>query len=279
MTVFVRTQRRWGTWYEETDFNLDAISLYGPAQVHPIPLPVPVEPSKPVVVVPVVPAPPADSGYYAPPAQPGDAAVVPPVEMVPPIAVLPPAPVQVCSGPNLVANGGFENGFAANGVGLFWSGFTNGGQANYGFYNEMWPPVVSEGNHSQLLEINSKGLGATDPDRIIGILQRAALQPGVTYEISFDSAMREAPVASDEDPYRTMVEWGYSTTGTTNPSQMLFRGSGCRWDTIFPRTDPGDNPMQNYSTRFVAPASGYTTIAIWGLKKWATLSPAGCEHS
>jgi LysM repeat protein len=29
--------------------------------------------------------------------------------------------------------------------------------------------------------------------------------------------------------------------------------------------------MQSYSTKFVAPAGGHTTIAIWGLKKWATL--------
>lgn len=262
LTVFVRTQRRWGTWYEETDFNLDAISLYGPAVAVPLP-----HPTKPVVVVPPV--------YVEPPV-----AVVPPVYVEPPVAVAPPVyvkppvvvtpPVQVCSGPNLVMNGGFENGFAANGVGFYWSGFTNGGQANYGFYDEMWPPVVSEGSHGQLLEINSKGLPATDPDRIIGIMQRLWLQPGVTYEISLDSAMREQPVASDEDPYRYMVEWGYSTTGTTDPAQMLFR-ERVPLDTILPRTDPGDNAMQTYTTRFVAPAGGYTTIAIWGLKKWATL--------
>ncbi len=166
-------------------------------------------------------------------------------------------------------NGGFENGFAANGVGFYWSGFTNGGRANYGFYDEMWPPVVSEGRHSQLLEINSKGLPATDPDRVIGIMQRLWLQPGVTYEISFDAAMREAPVAADEDPYRTMVEWGYSTTGTTDPAQMLYRQSVPL--PILPRTDPGEHAMQSYSARFTAPAGGYTTIAIWGLKKWATL--------
>lgn len=268
LTVFVRTERRWGTWYEETDFNLDAISLFGPS--HPVVMPV--NPIPPVVTDPVVTVPPTDGGYYPPPAQPGDSSAVapvpPPVQVTPPIAVLP--PVQVCAGPNLIFNGGFENGFAANGVGFYWSGFTNGGRANYGFYDEMWPPVVSEGSHGQLLEINSKGLAATDPDRIIGILQRVKLQPGMTYEISFDSAMREAPVASDEDPYRYMVEWGYSTSGTTDPAQMLFR-ERVPLDTILPRTDPGDDAMQAYSTQFVAPAGGYTTIAIWGLKKWATL--------
>jgi LysM repeat protein len=267
LTVFVRTQRRWGTWYEETNFNLDAISLYGPAYAAPVP-----HPTQPVVVPPVHVEPPVavvPPIHVEPPV-----VVVPPVAVVPPIYVEPPVavtpPVQVCSGPNLVMNGGFENGFAANGVGFYWSGFTNGGHANYGFYDDMWPPVVSQGAHSQLLEINSKGLPATDPDRIIGIMQRLWLQPGVTYEISFDSAMREQPVAADEDPYRYMVEWGYSTTGTTDPAQMLFR-ERVPLDKILPRTDPGDNAMQRYTTRFVAPAGGYTNVAIWGLKKWATL--------
>ena len=260
LTVFVRTQRRWGTWYEETNFNLDAISLYGPASAAPVP------PTKPIVVVPPVHVEPpvavVPPVYVQPPV-----AVVPPVYVEPPVAVTP--PVQVCSGPNIVMNGSFENGFAANGVGFYWSGFTNGGRANYGFYDEMWPPVVSQGTHGQLLEINSKGLPATDPDRIIGVMQRLWLQPGVTYEISFDAAMREAPVAADEDPYRTMVEWGYSTTGTTDPAQMLYRQSVPL--PILPRTDPGAHAMQSYSARFTAPAGGYTTIALWGLKKWATL--------
>ncbi len=264
LTVFVRTERRWGTWYEETDFNLDAISLFGPSHAVVVP-PIHVDP--PVAVVPPI--------HIDPPV-----AVVPPIHIDPPVAVVPPIhidppvvvlpPVQVCSGPSLVMNGSFENGFAANGVGFYWYGFTNGGRANFGFYDEMWPPVVSQGAHSQLLEINSKGLPATDPDRIIGIMQRLWLQPGVTYEISFDSAMREQPVASDEDPYRYMVEWGFSTTGTADPAQMLFR-ERVPLDTILPRTDPGDNAMQSYTTRFVAPAGGHTTIAIWGLKKWATL--------
>ncbi len=264
LTVFIRTQRRWGTWYEETNFNLDAISLYGPA--HPVAVVPPIHIDPPVAVVPPIHIDPPVA--VVPPIHVEPPAAVPPIYVEPPVAVVP--PVQVCSGPNLVMNGGFENGFAANGVGFYWNGFTNGGRANYGFYDEMWPPVVSEGHHSQLLEINSKGLPATDPDRIIGIMQRLWLQPGVTYEISFDAAMREAPVAADEDPFRYMVEWGYSTTGTIDPAQMLFR-ERVPLDKILPRTDPGVNAMQKYTTRFVAPAGGHTTIAIWGLKKWATL--------
>ncbi len=287
LTVFIRAERKWGTWYEETDFNFDSISLFGPGQpmpkpVHPIePAPgqpsagyfpppaqpgdagaTPAQPVAPQPVQPVEPAPGQPSaGYFPPPAQPGDAGAGS-------ATVTPPAAV-VCSGPNLVLNGGFENGFAPNGVAFSWTGFTSGGPANYGFYDEMWPPVVSQGSHGQLIEINTKNLpDGTAPDRFAGIAQRLWLQPGATYEISFDAQMREQPVAGDEDAYRYLVEWGYSTSGATDPSKMAYRQM-VPLTTIYPRTEPG--PMQSYSTRFTAPA-GQATLAIWGLKKWATLN-------
>ena len=96
-----------------------------------------------------------------------------------------PTTAGVCSGPNLVVNGGFENGFAPNGVAFNWTGFTSGGPANYGFYDEMWPPVVSQGTHGQLIEIKTKNLpDCTAPDRFAGIAQRVWLHPGATYRLS-----------------------------------------------------------------------------------------------
>lgn len=310
LTVFVRTERRWGTWYEETDFNLDTISLVGPAVA--VPYVQPVQPSKDGYTAPPAqpgdsapppapaqpssdgaytapPAQPGDSGYTAPPAQPGDSGyTAPPAQpssqggyTAPPaqpgdgapvdpgysVPVTPPA--SVCSGPNLLWNGGFENGFAPNGVAFYWTGFNNGGRANFGYYDEMWPPVVSQGSHGQLLEINTKNLpDGADPDRVIGIAQRVYLQPGATYQLSFDAMMREAPVATDEDPYRYEVLWGYSTSGSTDTNLMTFKQLA-PLATIYPRTEPG--AMQPYTTQFTAPG-GYTTLAIWGLMKWAMLN-------
>ena len=288
LTVFVRVERRWGTWYEETDFNLDTISLVGPAVAVPYVEPVkpahpsseggytappanpgdsapaaaPAQPSSDGAYT-APPAQPGDGGYTAPPAQPGDSATVDPGYSMPAPAA------TVCSGPNLLWNGGFENGFAPNGVAFYWTGFNNGGRANYGYYDEMWPPVVSQGSHGQLLEINSKNLpDGTDPDRVIGIAQRVYLQAGATYQISFDAMMREAPVATDEDAYRYEVLWGYSTTGSTDTNQMTYKQL-VPLTTIYPRTEPG--AMQSYTTQFTAPG-GYTTLAIWGLKKWATVN-------
>ena len=302
LTVFVRVERRWGTWYEETDFNLDTISLVGPAVAVPYVEPVkpahpsseggytapPANPGDSAFIAP--PAQPSDGAYTDPPAQPGDGSytaslaqpsseggyTVPPAQPGDGYPVDPgysvPAPVAamtVCSGANLLWNGGFENGFAPNGVAFYWTGFNNGGRANYGYYDEMWPPVVSQGSHGQLLEINSKNLpDGTDPDRVIGIAQRVYLQAGATYQISFDAMMREAPVATDEDAYRYEVLWGYSTTGSTDTNQMTYKQL-VPLTTIYPRTEPG--AMQSYTTQFTAPG-GYTTLAIWGLKKWATVN-------
>lgn len=240
LTVFIRLQRKWGTWYEETDLNLDAISLFGPVvDGRPTPLPPTPVPPTPVPPTPLPPTP------------------VPPT---------PTPPTVVCDGPNLLRNGGFEQGFLPNGWAMHWTGFTNGGRAHYGFYDDRWTPVVSEGQHSQLIEINTLDVGdATDPDRLAAIYQRVQLQPGTMYQISLDAMMRERGDHSDEDPFRYLVEWGYGSG--TDPAHMVYRNR-VPLDTIYERTAPG--AMQSYSERFTAP-SQWTTIWITALKKWATL--------
>ena len=59
-----------------------------------------------------------------------------------------PAPTRA-SYMNVLANGGFEEGFSSQGgcgmVGAGWQCFTNGGAANYGFYDDQWDRTVAEG--------------------------------------------------------------------------------------------------------------------------------------
>ena len=56
---------------------------------------------------------------------------------------------------------GLSRGLAARqGAGWWvsgWQCFTNGGAANYGFYDDQWERTVAEGRHSQLIEVNTKG--------------------------------------------------------------------------------------------------------------------------
>ena len=241
-TIFFRVWKKWGSPYKELDVNLDAISLVGKGAIV-------VKPSKGGVIVI---KPPTDGVIVVPPADGGDSVVV-----VPPAG-------ETCGGANLLANGNFEGGFS-NGVGKGWASFTNGGAAAYGFYDEQWKRVIKDGSHGQLIEINTWGLAASDPDRYAGIYQMVGgLKTGATYELSLWGLMREEAAHPNEDPYRYRVEWGVAPTsvGTvTNWTELS-------WNEISLRTAPG--PMTQYMVKFVAP-SDKVVLAVRAWKKWGTV--------
>ena len=92
-----------------------------------------------------------------------------------------PAPTSA-SNVNVLYNGGFEQGFSSQAgcgmVGNGWQCFTNGGAANYGFYDDQWDRTVAEGKHSQLIEVNTKGIMVGDADRYAGIYQTVPVVAG-----------------------------------------------------------------------------------------------------
>lgn len=247
LTVFIAGRMKWGDWNREVDFDFDAISLTGPLPARPG-LPHQPKPQP----LPEPPPPPLHPTH-------------PPL---PPVVV--PKPQLVCDGPNLLANGNFEGGFDAYGTAKYWTAYNNGGAANYGYYDDTWAPVVAEGKHAQLLEINSKGMSATQPDRWIGIYQRVWwLEKGATYQFSARSMIREEAAHADEDANRYEVHWGYRTGD--GPIASLADLSG-RWGMpvsgISVRTAPGS--YSSYSTTFTA-SSDKLVLYLLGLKKWATV--------
>ena len=249
-TIFVRVWKKWGSPYKELDVNLDAISLVGKG-------PVVIKPPKGGVIV----VPPKDGVIVVPPKD--GVIVVPPTGGGDGVVVVPPAG-ETCGGANLLANGNFEGGFS-NGVGKGWASFTNGGAAAYGFYDEQWKPVIKDGTHGQLIEINTWGLAASDPDRYAGIYQTiGGLKTGATYELSLWGLMREEAAHPGEDPYRYRVQWGFAPTSAgsvTNWSELS-------WNEISLRTAPG--PMTQYTAKFVAP-SDKIVLAVRSWKKWGTV--------
>jgi len=248
ITIFIRLWKKWGTVYREVDFNVDAISLWGPAVAAP---------PTGVVVIP----PPADRKPPTPPV------VVQPPAVVPPPVVIPPPPPGACAGPNLVMNGSFEAGFT-NGVANYWTSYTNGGRASYGFYDDMWPPVVKDGAHSQLIEINTKEMALADGNRVAGIYQIVSgLTPGMTYQLSLWGQMREEAAHPAEDKYRYRVQWGYAPAAPGVSPSAITNWTEISWDDIYVRTSPG--PMSYYSAKFVAP-SKQIILAVQALKKWGT---------
>jgi LysM repeat protein len=167
-----------------------------------------------------------------------------------------------------VANGSFEAGFT-NGVGNHWASYTNGGKADYGFYDEQWPPVIKDGANGQLIEINTKGMALGDPNRVAGIYQVVhGLVPGATYQFSVWGQLREEAAHPNEDIGRYEVQWGFAPAfGAFYTPSMIANWTSIGWQPINVRTAPG--PMQNYTAQFVAPSHSIV-LAIQGLKKWGT---------
>jgi len=168
-----------------------------------------------------------------------------------------------------LANGSFEGGFRATPVGFVgkhWMWFNNGGQATYGMYDETWAPVIYDGKHSQLLEINTYGLAGSDADRYSGIYQTVAVVPGEVYALSLHGMMR----ALEDDPDRACcnyrVEIGFDYNGGTD-WQAVGTWFELPWNTVHPRLTPGS--MESYSTSVKATSDRLTLfVRVW--KKWGT---------
>ncbi|NJN83758.1 MAG: LysM peptidoglycan-binding domain-containing protein [Caldilineaceae bacterium] len=253
ITLYVRVWKKWGTPFQELDVNLDSIALVGPSARMPHGGG---EMQKPA------PMPDMDKHMGGEPRTMRN----PEPPMQQPQHPMPNKPV-VCGGENLVYNGSFEHGFnrvALGDVGKSWGAFTNGGAANYGFYDDQWEKVVADGYHSQLIEINSKRMYPTDPDRYAGIYQLiGGLKPGATYELSLRGMLRGA--GNEDDPYRFEAEWGFNP-GPDNDWQHVQNWEGMDLGPIYERTKPG--AMGSYTVRFEAP-SQKIMLFIRGWKKWA----------
>jgi len=277
VTLYVRVWKKWSVPDEEIDVNFDAISLIGPSPYyytahdnvgiarygHP---PV-VGPGygHPPVVDPGYGHPPVvDPGYGHPPVVDpgyGHPPVVDPGYGYPPVA-----PVGACTGPNLIYNGDFERGFnavSAGKVGNSWGYFTNGGGATYGFYDDEWFRVRSDGAHSQLIEINTKNIYPVDNDRYAGIYQYVTgLHPGVTYEFAVHGLLRGE--GNEDDPHRFEAQWGY-VPGYNGDWKATRNWMGMNFGPISKRTDPA--ALTSYTAKFVAQSTDIT-LFIRGWKKW-----------
>jgi hypothetical protein len=169
-----------------------------------------------------------------------------------------------------LTNGGFENGFyrvPSGHVGTGWGSFHTDGRASYGFYDDTWAPVVYEGRHSQLIEINTFGYAGSEADRYAGIYQTVyGLKEGATYRLKIYGMLRALGDDVDREGYNYRVEWGYTSGGNTD-WQNVDNWVEIPWDTIYDRVDPGS--MNEYITNFEAPSESITLfVRAW--KKWGT---------
>ncbi|MBW7881179.1 MAG: hypothetical protein H3C34_00845 [Caldilineaceae bacterium] len=167
---------------------------------------------------------------------------------------------------NVLFNGGFEQGFSSQpGCGMVangWQCFTNGGGVNYGYYDDQWNRVVAEGSHSQLIELNTKGIMLGDTDRYAGIYQTVPVVDWAEYVLSLKGIIRTTNMDGDPWRYRVQVGW---TFGYWADWTRVTNWTDAGWDTYYPRTDPGT--FSSYSARLMAEAD-YVTIYVRVWKKW-----------
>jgi hypothetical protein len=172
---------------------------------------------------------------------------------------------------NLLTNGGFEQGFTfrqgCGHVGLGWGCFTNAGQAIYGFYDDQWEPVVLAGEHSQLIEINTKGLGAGTDDRYAGLFQTVRVTPNTAYQIAFQGMIRSTTPESEKlDPWRYRVQFGWSL-GRRADWREVDNWVDVGLDLYDDRLAP--TVFNSFTAKFIAQEPYITVYArVW--KKWGT---------
>ena len=188
------------------------------------------------------------------------------------VAMLP--AVTSASESNVLDNGSFEHPFVNQAgcgvVGSQWNCFTNGGAANYGFYDDQWEPVVADGEHSQLIEINTKGLAAADADRYAGISQTVRVKKNGKYTFSMRGMIRTTNSDSD-DPWRYVVEVGWAE-GPNADWQDVAHWTDTGWYTYYPRTEPGH--MGDFRTSLM-PKSEVITLFVRVWKKWGAVCTVG----
>lgn len=179
-----------------------------------------------------------------------------------PIATLglPSAAAPVVSKAEVLANGSFEEGFE-NGIGVGWHAFNNG-DAEFGWADETWPALVSDGDHAQHMEIWDAGVF----DRYVGIYQTVSTVPGASYELTMHGVLRSNEGSVQASSYGYRIQWGVDYDGGSD-WQAVDEWTDVAWDEQ--PLDAESYTLGSYTTTLKA-TSASTTLFIRGWKKWPT---------
>jgi hypothetical protein len=176
-----------------------------------------------------------------------------------------PALSQQAGSQDLIANGGFEEGFQGEfGVGYGWGAFSNG-NATIGWNADTWAPVVIAGKNAQLIEIKN----ATERDRYAGIYQTIAVVPGQQYKLTLKGLIRSEEGDVQKSNYGYRLQYGIDDQGGTT-WELLGEKSWqeIQWDEQ-PLNDPlnGSYRFDTFETTITA-KSDKLTLFIRAWKKW-----------
>jgi hypothetical protein len=189
-----------------------------------------------------------------------------PVVILPLILIFTSAFAPLPGGENTLQNGDFEGGFGGDGVATAWSRFQNEGQACYSWHDDTWNQVVYDGEHSQLLEINTlcEGISPQAGDLYIGIYQRVAVVPDATYQFTMHGLVRSTEGSPEASAYGYRIQWGMDYDGGSDWTQVTD------WIDVGWDDQPREGPTltMNSHTANVTATSDHLTVFIRGWRKW-----------
>ncbi len=109
---------------------------------------------------------------------------------------------------DVIANGGFEQGFDESGVGKNWKGFDRVAGV-YGWSDETWPGLTWDGQHAQMMRI----IFTLEPDQYIGIQQTVAVVKGEPYELVLHGLIRSSEGSAQSSSWGYRIQWGIDPKG------------------------------------------------------------------
>jgi hypothetical protein len=229
----------------------------------PTPVSEPTDTQTPVVIVALTPSPTLETPEAPETQEPegeSDPTATPQAQATPTSAPPPPTPTPQPT--ELLTNGNFEEGFGADGVADGWSRFSND-KAGFGWEPDQWDAVVLEGEHSQLMFIQSPSLN----DRYVGIYQTVDVAANQAYELTLNGLVRANTPSED---YGHRLYWAVDYDGGTDWQAVE------NWEELPWNQQPlvaDDLTFNNYTT--VITATGQSlTLFIRGHSKWPRNSDA-----
>jgi len=160
---------------------------------------------------------------------------------------------------DVIANGGFEQGFDESGVGKNWKGFDRVAGV-YGWSDETWPGLTWDGQHAQMMRI----IFTLEPDQYIGIQQTVAVVKGEPYELVLHGLIRSSEGSAQSSSWGYRIQWGIDPKGRDS------------WEVVKDWYDTGwdDQPLDaasytiNEYRATIVPTQDTLTLFIRGWRKW-----------
>jgi hypothetical protein len=162
----------------------------------------------------------------------------------------------------VLKNGGFEEGFDEQGVGLNWQNFTNGA-AIVSFSGESPGSHVKSGDSAQRISIDA----ASQPDRYAGIYQPVEVKSGRPYTLTLYGQVRTGQGDIQASSYGYRMQYAIDYNGGTNWQSLPAEDwVELPWDEQ--RLDASDVKFLSYTTT-ITPTTDRLTLFIRAWNKWA----------